>query len=197
MNLLLSLLTQVIWLQTDIASTQSTARWHFHTEFVKPLLLQSCSIGEIIPFKGHTFWLLLLRILILEVNDNENSSKTRFLVLALTLTMILSLVACGKSRTSIVGTWSSDDGEEVLIFNKDGTCSVPFTYDGGWWESCDRYSVDDDGTLVLSSSKGNIDSKRFRKQDSAEDVEENGGYYLSGNKLIILDFRTLRSYTRK
>lgn len=28
-------------------------------------------------------------------------------------------------------------------------------------------------------------------------VEENGGYYLSGNKLIILDFRTLRSYTRK
>lgn len=118
-------------------------------------------------------------------------------MLALTLTMILSLVACGKSRTSIVGTWSSDDGEEVLIFNKDGTCSVPFTYDGGWWESCDRYSVDDDGTLVLSSSKGNIDSKRFRKQDSAEDVEENGGYYLSGNKLIILDFRTLRSYTRK
>lgn len=101
----------------------------------------------------------------------KNSSKIRFLVLALTLTMILSLVACGKSRTSIVGTWSSDDGEEVLIFNKDGTCSVPFTYDGGWWESCDRYSVDDDGTLVLSSSKGNIDSKRFRKQDSAEDVE--------------------------
>lgn len=129
--------------------------------------------------------------------EMKNSSKIRFLVLALTLTMILSLVACGKSRTSIVGTWSSDDGEEVLIFNKDGTCSVPFTYDGGWWESCDRYSVDDDGRLVLSSSKGNIDSKRFRKQDSAEDVEENGGYYLSGNKLIILDFRTLRSYTRK
>ena len=127
----------------------------------------------------------------------KNSSKIRFLVLALTLTMILSLVACGKSRTSIVGTWSSDDGEEVLIFNKDGTCSVPFTYDGGWWESCDRYSVDDDGTLVLSSSKGNIDSKRFRKQDSAEDVEENGGYYLSGNKLIILDFRTLRFYNTK
>ena len=41
----------------------------------------------------------------------KNSSKIRFLVLALTLTMILSLVACGKSRTSIVGTWSSDDGE--------------------------------------------------------------------------------------
>lgn len=128
----------------------------------------------------------------------KNSSKTRFLVLALTLTMILSLVACGKSRTSIVGTWSSDDGEEVLIFNKDGTCSVPFTYDGGWWESCDRYSVDDDGTLVLSSSKGNIASKRFNENRTApEDVEENGGYYLSGNKLIILDFRTLRSYTRK
>lgn len=50
----------------------------------------------------------------------KNSSKIRFLVLALTLTMILSLVACGKSRTSIVGTWSSDDGEEVTVKSPGG-----------------------------------------------------------------------------
>lgn len=127
----------------------------------------------------------------------KKSFKSRFLVLALALLMILSLTACGKSSNSIVGTWNSDNGEEVLIFDKDGTCSVPFTYDGGWLESCDRYVIDDDGMLVLSSSKGNIDSERYMKQDSKEAVEENGGYYLSDDTLILLDFRTLRSYTRQ
>lgn len=127
----------------------------------------------------------------------SSSFKNRFSVLALALLMILSLAACGKSSNSIVGTWNSDNGEEVLIFDKDGTCSVPFTYDGGWLESCDRYIIDDDGMLVLSSSKGNIDSERYMKQDSKEAVEENGGYYLSGDTLILLDFRTLRSYTRQ
>lgn len=126
----------------------------------------------------------------------KNIFKSRFLVLALTITMILSLAACGESSNSIVGTWNSEDGEEVLIFYEDGTCSVPFTYDGGWWESCDRYVIDDEGKLVLSSSKGNIDSERYTKQDSKEAVEEDGGYYLSGDTLVLRDFRTIRSYTR-
>lgn len=111
-------------------------------------------------------------------------------------TMFL-MTACGKSGDSIVGTWNSANGDEVLIFEADGSCSVPFTYDGGWWESCDRYSIGSDGTLVLSSSKGNIDSERFARQSSVQEVEENGGYYLSGDSLVLLDFRTLRSYTRK
>lgn len=110
---------------------------------------------------------------------------------------LVTLTACGSSSSNIVGTWNSDDGEETLIFDEDGTCSVPFTYDGGWWESCDRYSIDNEGRLVLSSSKGNIDSERYEKQDSKEAVEENGGYYLSGDTLVLLDFRTLRSYTRQ
>lgn len=127
----------------------------------------------------------------------KNTSKRMILVLALALAMILSLTGCRGSGNSIVGTWNSDDGEEVLIFEKDGTCSVPFTYDGGWLESCDRYVIYDDGMLVLSSSKGNIDSERYTKQDSKEAVEENGGYYLSGDTLVLLDFRTIRSYSRQ
>ncbi len=127
----------------------------------------------------------------------KNIFRYRFFVLVSVFILILSLVSCGTSDGSIVGTWNSEDGEEVLIFDKDGTCSVPFTYDGGWWESCDRYSIDRDGTLILSSSKGNIDSERYSKRDSAEAVEEDGGYYLSGDTLVLLDFRTVRSYTRQ
>lgn len=126
----------------------------------------------------------------------KNIFKSRFLVLALTFAMILSLAACGESSNSIVGTWNSEDGEEVLIFYEDGTCSVPFTYNGSWLESCDRYVIDDEGRLVLSSSKGNIGSERYTKQDSKEAVEEDGGYYLSGDTLVFLDSRTIRSYTR-
>ncbi len=127
--------------------------------------------------------------------------KNRFfgglLILLTVFAALFLMTAYGKSGDSIVGTWNSANGDEVLIFETDGSCSVPFTYDGGWWESCDRYSIDSDGTLVLSSSKGNIDSERFARQNSAQEVEENGGYYLSGDSLVLLDFRTLRSYTRK
>lgn len=126
--------------------------------------------------------------------------KNRFcsillIISTVVLTMLL-MASCGKNA-DIVGTWNSADGDEVLIFESDGSCSVPFTYDGGWWESCDRYSIGADGTLVLSSSKGNIDSEHFTKQTSVQEVEENGGYYLSGDTLVLLDFRTLRSYTRQ
>lgn len=127
----------------------------------------------------------------------KNRGKRSIFMIALAFAMVLSLAACGGNHNSIVGTWNSDDGEEVLIFEKDGTCSVPFTYDGGWWESCDRYVIDDDGMLVLSSSKGNIDSESYTKRDSREAVEEDGGYYLSGDTLVLLDFRTIRSYTRQ
>lgn len=123
--------------------------------------------------------------------------KKHMLVPALVLIIIISLTACGGSGSSIVGTWNSEDGKEVLVFDKDGTCSVPFTYDASWLESCDNYSIDDKDTLVLSSSKGNIDPERYTKQDSKDAVEKNGGYYLSGDTLILLDYRTLRSYTRQ
>ena len=129
------------------------------------------------------------------VKEKQSKKWICFVLLVLfSCTALLS--GCGSSG-SIVGTWQSENGDEVLIFEKDGTCSVPFTYDGGWWESCDRYSIDNEGTLVLSSSKGNIDSERYTKQDSKKAVEENGGYYLSGDTLVLLDSRTLRSYKKR
>lgn len=48
----------------------------------------------------------------------KNSSKIRFLVLALTLTMILSLVACGKSRTSLLGPGAATMERKSLFLIK-------------------------------------------------------------------------------
>ncbi|MDD5953331.1 MAG: hypothetical protein PUC32_06780 [Oscillospiraceae bacterium] len=111
--------------------------------------------------------------------------------------LICAVLLTGCGGGALAGTWSSTDGSEVLVFENDGTCSVPFTYDAGWLESCDRYSIESDGTLVLSSSKGNIDAERYKKQDSEEAVQNDGGYYLSGNTLVLRDFRTVRTYTRQ
>ena len=72
----------------------------------------------------------------------------------------LALAGCGSSE-SIVGTWANAEGDEVLQFESNGTCSVPFIYSAGWMESCDRYVMRDDGTLVLSSSQGNWVVTRF------------------------------------
>lgn len=113
--------------------------------------------------------------------------------LVLAIVLLIALTACGGG-SSIVGTWVSNDGGDVLIFERNGTCSVPFTYDAGWWESCDRYFVDGKGTLVLSSSKGNIDAKRYRRAKDPNDVRQNGGYCISGKTLVIFDYRTLRVY---
>lgn len=121
--------------------------------------------------------------------------KQSLLIFVITTLVCMVLSGCGKGN-SIVGTWERDDGEEVLIFENDGSCSVPFTYDGGWLESCDRYSIDDEGTLTLSSSRGNIDSERYTKQDSEDDVYENGGYYLHKNTLVISDYRSIYTYTQ-
>lgn len=120
---------------------------------------------------------------------NERSSffASRFgrIALSLAVTLMLVLAAC-SGGSSIVGTWTSEDGREVLIFEDDGTCSVPFTYNAGWLEDCDRYAVKDDGTLILSSSKGNISSRKYEKAESAEEAEEDSSlYFLSGDKLVI------------
>lgn len=98
---------------------------------------------------------------------------------------IMGLSGCGQAN-AILGTWASEDGDEVLQFEDDGTCSVPFTYSAAWWESCDRYALQDDGTLVLSSSQGNIDSREYNQTDSKEEAEESSGfYYISANELVI------------
>ncbi len=123
-------------------------------------------------------------------------------LLAVSAIMVCTLMLCSCNSSTdiistpegIVGTWTSEDGTEVLMFNSDGSCSVPFTYDGGWLEGCDRYTITD-GTLVLSSSRGNIRARTYEKCDSisnvtteeyhysSKDVIET--YYLSGDTLSI------------
>lgn len=101
------------------------------------------------------------------------------------LILCLTLTACGGG-SSITGTWTSESGSEILSFENDKTCSVPFTYSAGWMESCDRYTVKDDGTLVLSSSQGNVGPKSYKKVSSKQEALGNSSnYYLVGNELVI------------
>lgn len=98
----------------------------------------------------------------------------------------MCLTACG-GKNAIVGTWvSEEDSEDVLIFDEDGTCVVPFTYNSSWWESADHYIITkENGTLVLSSKNGHADDS-FEKADSEEAALKKGNrYYLSGDTLII------------
>lgn len=97
----------------------------------------------------------------------------------------LFATGCGSTASSLVGTWSSENGE-ILVFEDDSTCSIPFTYSNAWWESCDRYTIKDDDTLVLSSSQGNISSRKYSKTDNKAEAEENSScYYLSSSELVI------------
>lgn len=116
----------------------------------------------------------------------RNITRRSFMALATgAIVTTLALAGCGSSE-SIVGTWANAEGDEVLQFESNGTCSVPFTYSAGWMESCDRYVMRDDGTLVLSSSQGNIGSREYEQTASPEEAEESSAYYyLSGNDLII------------
>ena len=108
--------------------------------------------------------------------------------------VVAGLLNTGNSKASVVGTWSNESGSEVLVFEENGTCSVPFTYDGAWLESCDRYTVKDDGTLVLSSSRGNIRSRTYERVARRNEALENeGSYYLKGKEFIIKG----RSYGRQ
>lgn len=106
---------------------------------------------------------------------------------------LIGLVGCGEK--SIVGTWANDDGDEILQFDENGDCSVPFTYNGAWLESCDRYTIQEDKTLVLSSSQGNISSQHWKKTSSKEEAEEADDrlYFLNGDELVINN----ETYTRE
>jgi hypothetical protein len=103
------------------------------------------------------------------------------------VTLAASTIAgCGGKPATIIGSWADESGSEVLVFEEDGTCSVPFTYDSLWWESCDNYILKEDGTLILSSSRGNIKSRKYEKTDSKDDaLSDSGLYYLSSDELVI------------
>lgn len=134
-----------------------------------------------------------------KVKDRKINKKIIGVIIGIVVIIaaVIGIVAGTGSNNSIIGTWVSEDGEEVLIFEENGSCSVPFTYNSSWWESCDRYSIADDGTLVLSSSQGNISAERYTLTDSRAEVTENSGYYyLSADTLIFHDGSNIYTYNR-
>lgn len=81
----------------------------------------------------------------------------------------------------------------MVVFEEDGTCSAPFTYNASWMESADRYVVKEDGTLVLSSETG-VTGGSFEKLDTEEEALKEGHYtyYISKDILVIKG----RKYTK-
>lgn len=114
---------------------------------------------------------------------SKNLIKTAVACFLMVFT-IAGLTACG-SGNALVGEWISDAeyDPEVLKFNKDGSCSVPFTYDNNSWESADSYTIDKDGTLIFSSKEDNDSYKKVESEEEALDDKDT--YYISGDTLII------------
>lgn len=113
----------------------------------------------------------------------ENGLR-KIIVYLLALFILLCLTGCGKGN-DIVGSWVSEDNEEMVKFNDDGSCSAPFTYNAAWIESANAYTVKDDGTLVFSSESGHA-NKSYEKVESEEEALDNKStYYISGDILII------------
>ncbi len=113
-------------------------------------------------------------------------------LLCLLLLMTANLTACGKDD-QIVGSWVAEEGNDILQFNDNGSCSAPFTYNASWIESADSYIIKDDGTLVFSSSGGHANDS-FEKTDSEEVALDDGStYYISGDTLIIDEERYTRT----
>ena len=107
------------------------------------------------------------------------------MISALVLTLLL--MACGgsnKPENMLIGNWLSNYND-IAIFEEDGRCTAPFTYNASWGESADHYTVKEDGTLVLSSSEGHAGGS-YEKVDTEEEALDDGSmYYLDKDKLII------------
>ena len=99
----------------------------------------------------------------------------------------IMLTACGgnsKPGDLLVGTWLSEY-DEMVVFEDDGSCSAPFTYNPSWWESADRYTVKEDGTLVVSSEAGHADGSYEKVDTEDEAMEDDYTYFVSKDTLII------------
>lgn len=99
---------------------------------------------------------------------------------------VFTLTACGSDEPSdlLVGTWVSED-DEIVDFQDDGSCTAPFTYNASWWESAERYTVKDDGTLVLSSPEGHADDSFDPAESEEEALDDSSTYFVSEDTLII------------
>lgn len=103
------------------------------------------------------------------------------------LLLALLLTACGGSKEPedlLVGTWLSEY-DDMVVFEDDGTCVAPFTYNASWWESAERYTVKEDGTLVLSSETGHADGSYEKVDTEDEALDDDYTYFVSEDTLII------------
>lgn len=110
----------------------------------------------------------------------------KHMVMVCSIFAVVLLTACGgnKPQNLLIGRWVSDENE-IVEFREDGTCTAPFTYDAAWLESAERYTVKEDGTLVLSSTGGNVDAS-FRRAESEDDVlEYSASYFVSKDIFVI------------
>lgn len=115
--------------------------------------------------------------------------KTTLLKSTLLLCMLFLMVvltACGSNESSdlLVGTWLSGS-DEMVVFEEDGSCVAPFTYDGSWMESAEHYTVKESGKLIMSSESGHADAT-YKKVDTEEEAyEDRYTYFVSNDTLII------------
>lgn len=103
-----------------------------------------------------------------------------------TLAMAL-LTACGGSKKPgdlLLGTWLSEYND-MVVFEEDGTCVAPFSYNASWWDSANRYTVKEDGTLVLSSETGHADGTYEKVDTEEEALEDEYTYFVSEDTLVI------------
>ena len=76
-------------------------------------------------------------------------------------------------------------GTDVVLFRKDGSCSTSFSHRPEWWDSADRYKVERDGTLHLTSGEGDLDES-LRLTYSRREALENGKTFFVSKKTLIL-----------
>ena len=116
----------------------------------------------------------------------KRSSIKWILIICLVFT-VFSITACGsnKPKDLLKGTWVSEKND-ILEFHEDGSCVAPFTYNGAWLESADRYTVKDYGTLLLSSAGGHTDSS-YELTDSEEEALDNRSQYFVSKETLVID----------
>lgn len=113
-------------------------------------------------------------------------SLFRRIMLLCPLLAVVALTACGcdKPRDLLIGTWVSEDNT-IVDFQDDGSCTAPFTYNSSWWESAERYTVKEDGTLVLSSKEGHADDSFELAESEEKALDDSRAYFVSEDTLII------------
>ena len=127
------------------------------------------------------------------LHDEYGWSDSVLVIAIIVIVLVVKLVSGVAGGNSIVGQWRSETNES-LVFNKDGSCDAPFTYNAAWLEAADHYTVSDDGTLSMFGSRGSftLTFEKVETEEEALESYEDLTYYISGDTLIIAQ----ETYTR-